>query len=90
MAFVAILGVSLVSLVGLFSLSFKTSTVHRVVFVLVAFGAGAILGAALFGIIPDVLEEATHEGEDENLERILFALIALGFIAFYALERFLY
>lgn len=98
LAFGAILGVSLVSLVGLFTLSLKTTTVHRVVFIMVAFGAGAILGAALFGIIPEIIEEANHDAENgsghaeesEDLKRLLFALIAFGFIAFYGLERFLY
>ncbi|MFW9915241.1 MAG: ZIP family metal transporter [Candidatus Thorarchaeota archaeon] len=98
LAFGAILVVSLVSLVGLFTLSMKTTTVHRLIFIMVAFGAGAILGAALFGIIPEIIDEANHNAEDgnghaaetEDLRRLLFALIAFGFIAFYGLERFLY
>lgn len=90
LAFSAILGISILSLAGLFTLSLRTKTVHRLVFVLVAFGAGAILGAALFGIIPEILEEAAKEDDSKNFQRILFTLIAIGFITFYALERFIY
>jgi len=38
--------VSLVSLTGIFALSLKEGTLHRILFVLIALSAGSILGAA--------------------------------------------
>ncbi|MFQ5980885.1 MAG: ZIP family metal transporter [Candidatus Heimdallarchaeota archaeon] len=90
LAFEAILGINILSLVGICLLPRKTTTVDRLVLVLVAFGTGVILGAVLFEIIPEVLKEAVHKESSEILLQVLLIFIAVGFIAFYSLERFIY
>ncbi|UCH56689.1 MAG: ZIP family metal transporter [Candidatus Bathyarchaeota archaeon] len=74
--------VSLFSLSGILALSIRDDTLHRVLFFLIAFSAGSILGASLFDLLPEAIELVE--------ETIVFIYIALGFIAFYFLERFIY
>ena len=48
--------VSLFSLIGISALSLNEKTLHRILFVLVAFSAGSILGAAYFDLLPEAIE----------------------------------
>jgi zinc and cadmium transporter len=64
------------------TLSFKQDTLHKILFFLVAYAAGAILGAALFDLLPEAVELV-----DESL---VFPLIACGFTFFLVLERMIY
>ena len=80
--FLATLVVSLFSLSGILALSLREETLHRILFFLVAFSAGSILGASLFDLLPEAVEMV-----DEHL---VFPYIAFGFIMFYFLERFIY
>lgn len=74
--------VSLFSLSGILALSMSEKTLHKVLFFLLAFSAGSILGASLFDLLPEAVELVpTPE---------VFNIIALGFIAFFFLERFIY
>ena len=74
--------VSLFSLVGILALSLRDDTLHKILFVLLAFSAGTILGAALFDLLPEAVEHI--EGS------VVFVYVAVGFVAFYFLERFIY
>lgn len=74
--------VSLLSLGGIFALSLKESTLHSILFVLVAFSAGSILGAAYFDLVPEATE-LVEEGS-------VFVYITLGFVLFFFMERFIY
>ena len=78
----ATLVVSLFSLSGIYALSLSERTLHRVLFVIVGFSAGAILGAVYFDLLPEAVELV----EDEAV----YVYIALGFISFFFLERFIY
>ncbi len=66
----------------MFALSLKESTLHRILFVLMAFSAGSILGAAYFDLLPEALKLVE--------EASVFVLITLGFVLFFFLERFIY
>jgi zinc and cadmium transporter len=66
--------VSLFSLIGILALSLRDETLHKILFFMIAFSAGTILGAALFDLLPAVV----------------FVYVAAGFVAFYFLERFIY
>ena len=74
--------VCLFSLSGIFALSLKEKTLHSILFFLIAFSAGSILGAAFFDLLPEAMEMMD--------ESVVFIYIALGFVAFYFLERFIY
>jgi zinc and cadmium transporter len=90
-ALAAVIFISLVSLVGIFMLSLKENTLDRVVFFLLSLGAGAILGAAFFDLIPESFE--LLEGSDFmglGLENSAMVYIAVGFIVFLFLERLVY
>src|SRR3989344_4242080 len=49
--------VSLVSFVGLFTLSIKETLLRRVVFILVSLAAGALLGDAFIHLVPEAFSE---------------------------------
>ncbi len=74
--------VSVFSLTGIFSLSLRERTLHSVLFFLVAFSAGSILGASLFDLLPEAIELVD--------EPVVFIYIAVGYLAFFVLERFIY
>ena len=74
--------VSLFSLVGILALSLRDETLHKILFFLIAFSAGTILGAALFELLPEAVEHIQGS--------VVFVYVAGGFVAFYFLERFIY
>jgi len=79
---VATFAISLLSLVGIFTLSVSEVKLHKLLSVLIAYSAGTILGAALFDLLPEAVEIV-----ERNL---VFPLVACGFIVFLFLERILY
>mgnify|MGYP000179700243 FL=1 len=69
----------LISLVGIFSLWVREKTLDKLVFVLVSFSTGALLGGAFFHLLEESLE---------NLEpRMSFSMLIMGFSLFFMLER---
>ena len=79
---IATIIVTLFSLSGILTLSMNEKTLHRVLFYLIAFSAGSILGASLFDLLPEAVELIS--------ENEVFNIIAFGFIFFFFLERFIY
>ena len=73
---------SLFSFVGIYALSLKENTLHKILLILVAFSAGSILGAAYFDLLPEAIKLV--EGS------VVFVYITLGFVLFFFLERFIY
>ena len=78
----ATLIISLFSLSGMFTLSLREKTLHSILFFLIAFSAGTILGAALFDLLPEAVELVD--------ESVVFIYIASGYVIFFVLERFIY
>jgi zinc and cadmium transporter len=74
--------VSLVSLVGITTLSLNIAFLKRAVFLLIALAAGALLGDAFIHIIPEAL------GETDPL-MVSLAILA-GILSFFILEKFLH
>ena len=74
--------ISLISLVGISSLSISDIKFHNLLNDLIAYSAGTILGAALFDLLPEAIE-----GVEEAL---VFPMVAAGFITFFFLERLIY
>jgi zinc and cadmium transporter len=73
---------ALVSLVGVVTLWCNEKTMKRIVFIMVAFSAGALLGGALLHIAAEAIEMM-----EANM---VFLIIITGFSAFFLLERFVY
>ncbi|MFX1501918.1 MAG: ZIP family metal transporter [Promethearchaeota archaeon] len=92
LGFLMIFLVSLLSLVGVFMISLKEKTLDKLLFILVAFATGTILATALFDLIPESLHhlEELNAGGAGIIESALFAIIIIGFVAFFILERFIY
>ena len=80
---ISIIVVSLVSLVGVFTLSLKEEVLKKYVFVFMSIAVGALLGDAFIHLIPESFESAT----DITLISIL---IILGILIFFILEKFLH
>lgn len=78
---IAVLAVSLVSLLGIFIFS-RQKTLNKILFFLVSFAAGTLLGAAFLDLLPEVLEKGFNES--------LPIFILVGILAFFVLEKFLY
>jgi len=75
----AVILVSIVSLVGLASISFKKGFVNKYMFVLVAFATGTLLGTVFFDLIPESIALGGS-----------FGFILLGLILFFGIESFVH
>ncbi len=82
-AITASLIVSLISLIGIFSLTIKENILHKILFGLVGFSAGALIGSAFLHILPEVLKES------ENTAVVFYFVIA-GIVLFFLMERYFY
>ncbi|MEI6494864.1 MAG: ZIP family metal transporter [bacterium] len=79
---VAVFVVSLVSLVGVFTLSVREDKLHKIIFFLVALSVGGLLGDVFIHILPEAFA-----GKDELLMPSLSVLA--GMLIFFLLEKFL-
>ena len=75
----AVVLVSLVSLVGIASISFKKGFVKKYMFILVAFATGTLLGTVFFDLMPESIEIGGS-----------FGFILLGLILFFGIESFVH
>lgn len=78
--------VSLIAFVGVLTLIFKEEFLNKVLLILVAFSAGALIGGAFFHLLPEAIEEVGFE--ENNLLKIFLYLI-FGFCVFFILEQFI-
>jgi len=74
--------VSLISLIGIFSLLFREKWFDKILMLLIGFSAGGLIGGAFLHLLPEALEQAESQ--------IVFLYLILGFIAFFVLERYLH
>ncbi|MFP3951247.1 MAG: ZIP family metal transporter [Candidatus Bathyarchaeia archaeon] len=81
-AVIASLGISLLSLIGIFTLSMNESLLQKILNMLVSFSAGTILGASLFDLLPEAVESVPGKS--------VYIYISMGFVAFLFLERLIY
>lgn len=81
-ALVAVTVVSLLSLIGAFTISIDEKTLDRILRVVISFAAGTILGVAYFDLLPEATE-LVHES-------VRYLVVAGGFMAFFVLERTIY
>jgi zinc and cadmium transporter len=82
-ALASVFVVSLISLVGAFTLSLDARRLERIVFLLVSFAVGAMLGGAVIHLVPRSYE-ALGDGT------LVGVLVLVGVLAFFVLEKFLH
>lgn len=80
-AVIASVIVSLVSLVGIFTFLFKEQFLNKILILLVAFAAGALIGAAFLHLLPEALEKSNDFST--------YIYLLASFLLFFILERFL-
>lgn len=71
--------ISLISLLGVVTLAFKEKYLDRIVMLLVALSAGALIGGAFLHLIPEALEEFGTSG--------IFVYSIVGFTVFFFVEK---
>lgn len=74
--------VSLLSLIGIFTLGIKTKTFEKTLVLLVGFAAGGLIGGSFLHLLPEALEQS-------NSNFVLFCTL-IGFTFFFLMERYLY
>lgn len=80
-AVLATLVISSLSLVGVFTLGLGKKKLEDVLFVLISFSTGSLMGGAFFHLLPEALEKS------EPLAAL--KIVVAGFILFYVLEKIL-
>ena len=81
---VATLLVSLISFIGVFTLSLKEKLLNKIILVLVALSAGALMGGAFLHLIPEAVE-----GAGQHVDEV-FVFILIGFVLFLLVEKVLH
>ncbi len=76
--------ISLVAFVGALTLFLKEKLLDKILLLLVAFSAGALIGGAFFHLIPEALENV---GLENSLN--VFLYVICGFLTFFILENFI-
>ncbi len=82
-SFLGVLIVSLVSFVGLLSLSIKEEFLKKYIFIFISLAVGALLGDAFIHLIPGAFESSTNS-------MLISILIIVGVLIFFVLEKFLH
>ncbi len=79
----SVLIVSLISLIGVFSLSFKEETMKKYIGIFISLAVGALLGDVFIHIIPESFESSANI-------TLTSLLIISGLLIFFILEKFLH
>lgn len=74
--------VSIISLIGAFTLAVRKNLLEAIIFSLIAFSAGAMIGGAFLHLIPEALEKSDHQ--------TVFIFVTYGFVLFFLLEKYFY
>ena len=74
--------ISLLSLIGILALAVKEKFLNKILLLLVALSAGALIGGAFLHLIPEAIEMSESSS--------VFLLILSGFVIFFIIEKFLH
>ena len=80
---VAVFVVSLISLIGIFTLSFDQKKIYKVLIYLVSFSAGTLMGDAFLHLIPGAFESL------EDPMKISFSILG-GILIFFLIEKLIH
>jgi len=72
--------VCLISLIGVITLAVKENLLHKVLFCLIGFSAGALIGGAFLHLLPEAIEKIPST--------TAFYFLILGIVAFFLMERY--
>jgi zinc and cadmium transporter len=75
--------VSLVSLIGIFTIKINEKTLQKSLMPMIAFAAGALFGDVFIHIIPEIFKNDSTSPNSQSL------MILLGIIIFFVIEKFL-
>lgn len=75
----SVLLISLLSLIGIFSLSLKKNTLNKILFILVSFSAGSLLGETFIHLIPET-----------EINTVSMIYVLLGIILFFVIEKIIH
>ncbi|MBW6440959.1 ZIP family metal transporter [Patescibacteria group bacterium] len=79
-AILSVVLLSLLSLIGIFTISVKKELLNKVIPALVAFATGSLLGAAFFNILPEAIEKAGGS---------VMIYVLVGIMLFFILESYI-
>ncbi len=82
-AILSALVVSLIAFVGVLFLSFRIEKLKKIIFVLVSFAVGGLLGNAIFHLLPESYEQINNPLQ-------VGVLVLAGLISLFMLEKFLH
>lgn len=74
--------VSVLSLIGVITLTIRDKLLKRVLFILVGFSAGTLMGGAFLHLLPEALRETGSS--------VVFLYVLVGFALFFLIERVLH
>jgi len=74
--------VSLISLIGIFTLAIKEKLLKKILFCLIGFSAGALIGSAFLDLLPEAIAKTKST--------LVFYYLILGIVLFFLLERYFY
>jgi len=74
--------VCLISLIGIFTLALQEKLLQKILFCLIGFSAGALIGGAFLHLLPEALERARGI--------LTFYYLILGIVLFFLMERYFY
>jgi len=80
-AFSSVILVSLVSLIGVFSLSLKEEIIKKYIYLFISLAVGGLLGDAFIHLIPEAFENSLNDV-------LVSLLIILGILLFFVIEKF--
>ena len=74
--------VSLISFIGIFTLTLKDKILDQILLILIGLSAGALMGGAFLHLLPEAVENSK--------ELDIFLLVLVGFILFFLIEKVLH
>lgn len=83
-AIISVIVISLISLVGAFTLSISVERLKKVLLFLVSFAAGGLLGDAFIHLLPEAVKESSYGAG------LMSLLILAGILSFFILEKVLW
>lgn len=82
----ATFSISLIAFIGALTLFLKERVLNKILLLLVAFSAGALIGGAFLHLIPEAVSEV---GTEEKFLLKIFLYLIFGFSTFFVLEQFI-
>src|SRR3989339_1227252 len=83
-AFMSVVVVSLISLIGVVTLSVKIDKLRKILIYLISFSAGALIGDAFIHLIPEAVEGG------EGFSIAISCYVILGIIISFIIEKFIH